>query len=88
MRDTRGSDSSDRVLAGGGQMGALMRAVDWSQTPVGPVSGWPQSLRTAVSILLESKFAMMIAWGPSFTHFYNDAYRPPCSRSPPSCPGW
>jgi signal transduction histidine kinase len=65
-----------RVLVGGGQMGALMRALDWSKTPVGPVAGWPQSLRTAVSVLLESKFAMMVAWGPDFTHFYNDAYRP------------
>ncbi len=66
----------DRVLAGGGEMGALMRALDWSQTAVGPVSSWPQSLRTAVSILLQSKFAMLIGWGRSFTQFYNDAYRP------------
>ena len=32
-------------------MGALMRATDWSQTPFGPVEAWPQSLRTAVSIM-------------------------------------
>jgi signal transduction histidine kinase/DNA-binding response OmpR family regulator len=64
------------VLAGGGAMGALMRALDWSKTAVGPVGGWPQSLRTALSILLESKFGMMLAWGREFTHFYNDAYRP------------
>ncbi|MGQ0537919.1 MAG: PAS domain-containing protein, partial [Gemmatimonadaceae bacterium] len=63
-------------LAGGGEMGALMRDFDWRMTPVGAVDSWPQSLRTAVSILLESKFAMLIAWGPEFTQFYNDAYRP------------
>jgi hypothetical protein len=45
----------ETVLAGGGEMGALMRATDWSATPVGPVESWPQSLRTAISILLESK---------------------------------
>ncbi len=57
-------------------MGALMRSIEWTQTPVGPVETWPQSLRTAVSILLESRFPMYIAWGPRFVQFYNDGYRP------------
>jgi signal transduction histidine kinase/DNA-binding response OmpR family regulator len=57
-------------------MGALMRTIDWSKTPVGPVDFWPQSLRTALSILLETGFPMYIAWGPEFTQFYNDGYRP------------
>jgi hypothetical protein len=48
-------------LAGGGEMGALMRSVDWSRTAVGPVAHWPQSLRTALSILLETGFPMYIA---------------------------
>jgi signal transduction histidine kinase/ActR/RegA family two-component response regulator len=64
------------VLRGGGEMGALMRAVNWSKTRVGAVETWPQSLKTTLSILLESKFGTMVAWGPAFTHFYNDAYRP------------
>src|SRR3954451_4029282 len=63
-------------LAGGGEMGALMRSIDWSRTPVGAVESWPQSLRTAISILLETGFPMYIAWGPEFTQFYNDGYRP------------
>ena len=63
-------------LHGGGEMGALMRTVDWSGTPLGPVDAWPQSLRTAVSILLESRFPMYIAWGPEFVQIYNDGYRP------------
>ena len=53
-------------------MGALMRAFDWSTTPFGPVEHWPQSLRTAVSIMLESRFAMVVAWGPEFRFLYND----------------
>ncbi|MBL9023085.1 MAG: response regulator [Myxococcales bacterium] len=69
-------DGAATVLAGGGEMGALMRAVDWSRTPVGAVETWPQSLRTALSILLSTGFPMYIAWGPDFTQFYNDAYRP------------
>jgi signal transduction histidine kinase len=64
------------VLSGGGEMGALMRSIDWSKTAVGPVHTWPQSLRTALSILLETGFPMYIAWGREFTQFYNDGYRP------------
>jgi PAS domain S-box-containing protein len=63
-------------LVGGGEMGALMRSVDWSRTAVGPVSTWPQSLRTALSILLETGFPMYLAWGREFTQFYNDGFRP------------
>ena len=72
---TLGSYSSE-VLRGGGEMGALMRSLDWSATAVGAVETWPQSLRTALSILLETGFPMYIAWGPSYTQFYNDGYRP------------
>ena len=64
------------VLRGGSEMGALMRAINWSATAVGAVETWPQSLRTALSILLETGFPMYIAWGPEFTQFYNDGYRP------------
>jgi PAS domain S-box-containing protein len=63
-------------LAGGGHMGALMRAKDWSQTPLGPVASWPQSLRTSVSIMLSSGFAVVVAWGEAFIFLYNDRYRP------------
>ncbi len=53
-----------------------MRALDWSETALGPVENWPQSLRTSVNILLESKFPMYIAWGSDYIQFYNDGYRP------------
>lgn len=62
-------------FVGGGEMGALMRSLDWSQTPVGPVASWPQSLRTALSILLSSHHPVLIWWGPKLIQFYNDAYR-------------
>jgi signal transduction histidine kinase/DNA-binding response OmpR family regulator len=66
----------DNCLAGGGEMGRLMRSHDWAATPFGQVSTWPQSLRTAISLMLASRFAMVIAWGPDFRFFYNDRYRP------------
>ncbi|WP_375759515.1 ATP-binding protein [Corallococcus exercitus] len=64
------------VLAGGGEMGALMRSTDWSKTPLGPVSSWPQSLRTIASTVLHSGFPMMLFWGPEAVKLYNDAYQP------------
>jgi PAS domain S-box-containing protein len=63
-------------LSGGGEMGALMRAHDWSTSPLGPPEHWPQSLRTVVSLMLTSKFPMFIAWGPHLAFLYNDGYRP------------
>lgn len=58
----------------GGEMGAQMRAKDRSARPVGPPSNWPQSLRTVVRIMLDSRYAMWMGWGPELTFFYNDAY--------------
>jgi two-component sensor histidine kinase/PAS domain-containing protein len=66
-------DTAD-FLAGGGEMGALARRLDWAATPLGPVSGWPQSLRTAASILLNSRHPMFLTWGPDLAIVYNDAY--------------
>lgn len=63
-------------LTKGGEMGALTRAKDWSKTPVGSPDSWPQSLRTTLGILLNSKFPMFLFWGPELICFYNDAYRP------------
>ncbi|MGI5170636.1 SpoIIE family protein phosphatase [Spirillospora sp. CA-253888] len=56
-------------------IGRDLARVDWSATPLGEPGTWPQSLRTAVSILLSSKFSMWMAWGPELTFFCNDAYR-------------
>ena len=56
-------------------MGALMRAYDWSANPLGTPQAWPQSLRTAVRILLNTNHPMFIWWGPKLIQFYNDAYR-------------
>lgn len=61
-------------LKGGGETGDLMRALDWSGSPLGPPTGWPQSLRSVVGLLLGSKFPMFVAWGPELGFLYNDAY--------------
>src|SRR5436190_16840874 len=63
-------------LRGGGEMGTLVREFDWSRTPLGPSEAWPQSLRTIISTLLNTRFPMFLWWGPENVQFYNDAYRP------------
>ena len=63
-------------LEGGGEMGARMRAFDWAATALGAPETWPQSLRTVVRIMLDSRYAMWMLWGPDLTFFCNDAYLP------------
>jgi signal transduction histidine kinase/DNA-binding response OmpR family regulator len=72
---TRGDGgSTDAVLAGGGELGRRMRAIDWARTPLGPVESWPQSLRTCVRIVLTSRQPMFVWWGEQLINLYNDAY--------------
>jgi signal transduction histidine kinase len=66
----------DKVFAGSSELAALMRAKDWSETPLGPVAGWPQSLRTAVGMMLASPPPCFIFWGPELGMLYNDAGLP------------
>lgn len=68
------SDREIEFLAGGGTVGALMRAHDWSGSPLGSPDSWPQSLRSVVGLLLNSRFPMFVAWGPELGFLYNDAY--------------
>ena len=101
-RETSGnaSDGSNNAhadaafLAGGGEMGALIRSFNWDATQLRDVSGWPQSLRTSVSICLSSRFPMVIFWGPELVLFYNDAHVPmlggkhPRSLGQPGLEAW
>src|SRR5690606_31186666 len=64
------------VLGGRGAMGAVVPDPDGRRPPTGPVEQWPQSLRTGVSIMLNSGHPMFLAWGPELVFLFNDAYRP------------
>ena len=68
--------NSLECLAGGGDMGAMMRQRDWSKTPLGPVSGWSQPLRSMVGLVLRNRFPLSLWWGPELVQFYNDPFRP------------
>ena len=79
--------SKAQFLSGGGEMGELIRSMDWSNNPLGPVENWPQSLRTSVSLCLSSTFPILIAWGPETIQIYNDAYKPICGAMHPQSMG-
>jgi two-component sensor histidine kinase len=67
--------TGDRLFLGdGGEMGAAIRAYPWEASSLGPPEVWPQSLRTAVRLILTSRHPMFIWWGPQLIQFYNDAY--------------
>jgi PAS domain S-box-containing protein len=68
--------AGDTLFSRGGTMAARMAALDWASTPLGPSEAWPQSLRAVVRVLLTSRYAMWMAWGPELTFFCNDAYLP------------
>ena len=56
-------------------MGALIRGHDWAATPLGPPEHWPQSLKTAVRIMLTSRQPIWIGWGRELIYLYNDPYQ-------------
>ncbi|TPX55503.1 hypothetical protein PhCBS80983_g05265 [Powellomyces hirtus] len=82
------------LLTGGGIMGDILRNFDWASSPLGPITTWPQSLLTALSLMLGSPSPMSIWWGPQFVLFYNDAYIPvtfgkhPWIYGKPGSEGW
>ena len=82
------------AISGRGEMAAMVRAYDWASTPLGPIEQWPQSLRVAVGICLNSRFPMFVWWGPQLINIYNDSYIPmlgkrhPAALGRPAQPTW
>ena len=89
MTRTRSSEPQpgSEWIVGGGEMGRLIRAMDWSPTPLGPIALWPQSLRTTVNLCLASDLPICIIWGPDLVQIYNDGYRVICGEKHPRSMG-
>jgi PAS domain S-box-containing protein len=86
LLQNKNGDAAD-WLFGGGEMGDLIRAFDWSATALGPRASWPQSLRLAVGLCLNSRFPMHIWWGPELIYLYNDAHSSMLAKRHPSALG-
>jgi PAS domain S-box-containing protein len=71
----RGSSDKERLFLGRGALADLMRDFDWAGTPIGPPERWPQSLKTAVRIMLTSQQPIWIGWGEELIYLYNDPYK-------------
>ena len=65
-------------------MGSLMREFAWEETKLGPPGDWPQSLKTAVRIVLTSQQPMFVWWGRDLINLYNDPYRSILGRKHPT----
>lgn len=74
-------------LADESEMGELIRAKDWSETPIGATETWSPTLRVMVSFLLANRFPLLLWWGPHYTSIYNDAYRPILGKKHPTALG-
>src|ERR1700704_1497371 len=87
LRTISGFPPAQDWLFGGGEMGTLVRSMDWSRTALGPIDSWPPSLRTTVSLALNSNFPISLAWGPHHVQIYNDGYSPICAAKHPASRG-
>ncbi len=85
--DCRHNEAAPAFLTARGEMAALMRVRLERHTAGTGAENWPQSLRTAVDIILSSRYAMFVWWGGTLTNLYNDAYRPFLGKKHPEALG-
>ncbi|WP_026463553.1 ATP-binding protein [Adhaeribacter aquaticus] len=81
------TSSTNQFLAGGGEMGSLIRSYNWSETSLGPAETWPQSLKTAVGMMLNCPYPTFVWWGREMIMFHNDAYVPVLGKRHPEALG-
>jgi hypothetical protein len=74
-------------LQGGGEAGALLRAIDWQAHPLGPPGSWPSIVQATTAIMLGSRQAMFMSWGPQHHTIYNDRYAELCGKRHPAAMG-
>ena len=78
--DEQGQEVSGLTLnwmSGGGEMGRLLRAHDWSASALGRPEKWPLCLKNAARQILSARTPVAVAWGPDQLTIHNDAFVPP-----------
>src|SRR5262245_43673211 len=81
------STSAAALFPGGGESGALIRAIDWSSTPLGVPGGWLASLIAHVRAMLHMRQPMSVFWGRELVAFYNDGFLPILGEKHPDALG-
>jgi PAS domain S-box-containing protein len=79
--------SAAGVIFSGGEMGERIRNFDWSQTSLGVPELWPECLKIAVNLILQSNHPLVIFWGEEGFFLYNDSYIPIAGNKHPSLLG-
>jgi two-component sensor histidine kinase len=86
-QQTSRGNRDEQFPVGGGELGALIRALDWSKTSLGPISAWPAHLKATIGLMLPAKAQIVLFWGPEFVALYNDAYAPTIGDKHPKALG-
>ncbi|UQA55456.1 chemotaxis protein CheB [Polyangium aurulentum] len=68
-------EAAEALFSGPGEVRQLLRAMDWSSTLLGPITGWPEALRLMVRTTLDSAYPMAVWWGPQLVQIYNEGWR-------------
>jgi hypothetical protein len=79
-----GVESAASWLVGDSEVVELIRAKDWSETALGPLESWPESLCTTVSLILASSFPINLIWGDGAVQIWNEAYSGVCGEKHPA----
>jgi hypothetical protein len=91
MHEIRVPAEEDRMaydcLDGRGEVAALMRSMDWSKTPIGPLKSWSPTFGMLLKLLLVNRFQLFLWWGPHFCQIYNDASLPSLGKKHPKSMG-
>jgi len=79
---TQWSAGAPRWLRTGSPVGALIAARDWTDSALGPIDSWPESLVRTTQLCLDSSLPLALLWGEDYTQLYNDAFATICQENP------
>jgi signal transduction histidine kinase/ActR/RegA family two-component response regulator len=83
----KSTPGSAAIFPEGGTAGQLLRATDWSLNPLGPVDDWSMSLKAIVRMMLSTRQATCLFWGPDLINLYNDGFIPLLGEKHPQAMG-
>src|ERR1700721_3036773 len=61
------------LITGDSELAGRIRIHKWSETPLGPIESWSETLLATVNLMVHSPFPTILSWGPEMVFLYNDA---------------